>query len=98
MTVNCVINQVIDYRTNLAEFFVTHEQGFPFCSIAGNSESCVYVLFMLSSLFLHIWQCVHINLGNGDSDNLIRSLFIKVNKYNIIKLTKFVINMTGDFS
>ena len=50
----------------------------PFCSIAGNSESCTVGLFMFSSLCWHI--SVHIDLVYGDRDNLILPFLIKLNK------------------
>ena len=80
MKVSCFINQVIDYHANLVELFVTQERNFPFSSITRNSECCAVVLFMSASLRLHIWQFFHINMGNGDKDNLILSFLIKVNK------------------
>ena len=94
MTVSCFINQVIDYPANLAELFVTPERSFPFSSTVMNSECCDVMLFMFRACV----RISHINVGHGDRDNLILSFLMKVNKQNMLKHSRFVINMTGDFS
>ena len=79
MTVRCLINQVIDYHANLAELFVTQEQSFPFCSIAGNSEYCdCYAVHVFELVFAKLAMYSHKfgERGQGQSNLFL----IKVDK------------------
>ena len=60
MTVRCFMNQVIDYRANLAQLFVTQVQRFHFCAVAENSEwLCCCAVHVFELLFAYLAMSSH---------------------------------------